>query len=69
MTGYGGTYTFDGKTVQHHIDISWNGAWTGITQVRTVTQDGDRLVYTTPPYPFSGDGKMSIGRLVWEKVK
>ena len=69
MTAYGGTYTFDGKTVQHHIDISWNEAWTGMTQIRTVTKEGERLVYTTPPSPFTGDGKMSIFRVVWEKVK
>ena len=69
MTAYGGTYTFDGTTVQHHLDISWNEAWTGTTQVRMVTKEGERLVYTNPPQPFSGDGKMSIVRLVWEKIK
>jgi hypothetical protein len=70
MTAYGGTYTFDGKTVQHHIDISWNGAWTGTTQIRNVTKEGERLVYTSHrPNPFSGDGKMSVVKLVWEKVK
>ena len=62
MTAYGGTYTFDGTTVQHHLDISWNEAWTGTTQVRMVTKEGERLVYTNPPQPFSGDGKMSIVR-------
>ena len=25
MVSYGGTYEFDGHTVKHHIDISWNG--------------------------------------------
>ena len=70
MTAYGGTYTFDGKTVQHHIDISWNGAWTGTTQIRNVTKESERLVYTSHrPNPFSGDGKMSVVKLVWEKVK
>ena len=24
MTAYGGTYKFDGKRVEHYIDISWN---------------------------------------------
>jgi len=69
MTAYGGTYTFDGKTVQHHIDISWNEAWTGTTQIRNITKEGERLVYTNSPIPFSGDGRMSTVRLVWEKVK
>ena len=70
MTPYGGTYTFDGKTVQHYIDISWNEAWTGTTQIRDVTKEGERLVYNSNrPVPFSGDGRMGIVRLVWEKVK
>ena len=68
MLAYGGTYTFDGHTVQHHIDISWNEAWTGTTQVRDVRREGDRLIYTTRPAPFSGDGKMSVVTVVWQKV-
>ena len=24
MFAYGGTYKFDGKKIEHHIDISWN---------------------------------------------
>ena len=48
MTAYGGTYKFDGSTIEHHIDISWNEVWTGTTQVKSVKRDADRLVYTTP---------------------
>jgi hypothetical protein len=69
MTAYGGTYKFDGKSIEHHIDISWNEVWTGTTQIRDVKKDGDRLIYTTRPAPFAGDGKMSVVTLVWEKVK
>jgi hypothetical protein len=69
MTAYGGTYTFDGKRVQHHIDISGNEVWTGTTVVREITKDGDKLVYSSPAAPFASDGKMSEVTLVWEKVK
>ena len=69
MTAYGGTYKFDGSNIEHHIDISWNEVWTGTTQVRSVKRDGDRLVYTTPPFHFHTDGKMSVNTLIWEKVK
>jgi Lipocalin-like domain len=69
MTAYAGTYKFDGKTVEHSIEISMNEVWSGTKQVRTVTQDGERLVYATPPFPFHLDGKMSINTLTWEKVK
>jgi Lipocalin-like domain len=29
MTAYGGTYKFDGTTVEHNIDIAWNEVWAG----------------------------------------
>ena len=69
MTAYAGTYTFDGTTVEHNIEISMNEVWSGTKQIRTVKRDGDRLVYATPPFPFHSDGKMSINTLVWEKAK
>jgi hypothetical protein len=69
MTAYAGTYKFDGSKVEHHIDLSSNEVWTGTTQVRSVKRDGERLVYTTPPFHFHADGKMSVNTLIWEKVK
>ena len=68
MAAYGGTYEFDGRTVKHHIDISWNQTWTGTTQIRDVQKDGDKLIYTTRPAPSPIDGKMSVVTLVWQKV-
>jgi hypothetical protein len=35
----------------------------------TDQKDGDRLIYTTKPQPFSADGKLSVITLVWEKLK
>jgi len=69
MTAYAGTYKFDGSTIQHHIDISMNEVWTGTKQTRFVKQEGSRLTYTTPPFPFHTDGKLSVNTLVWEKIK
>jgi hypothetical protein len=67
MQAYGGTYEFDGRTVKHHIDMSWNQTWTGTTQIRDLHKDGDKLIYTTRPYPFPADGKMSVVTVVWQK--
>jgi hypothetical protein len=53
MVAYGGTYTFHGDRIEHHIDISWNQLWTGTTVVRDIRRDGDRLIYTTKPAPFT----------------
>ena len=69
MLAYGGTYKFDGTRIEHHIDISWNESWTGTTAIRYVRKEGDKLIYTTDPAPFSGDGKRSVATLIWEKVK
>jgi hypothetical protein len=68
MFAYGGTFTFDGKMVEHHIDLSWNEVWTGTTVIREVKVEGDQLIYTSRPAPFAGDGKLSVGTVVWEKV-
>ena len=69
MTAYGGTYDFDGETIKHHIDISWNEVWTGTTEARSVARDGERLVFTTPPFHFHTDGKLSVNTLIWEKIE
>jgi hypothetical protein len=69
MISYGGTFSFDGKIVTHHVDISWNENWTGTDQIRNVRRDGGRLYITTNPQPSPIDGKMTIGILTWERMK
>lgn len=69
MTAYGGTYTFDGKTVEHHVDISWNEVFTGMSLRRDVSFDGDRVALTTAPSRRSSDGKMGVRTLIFERVK
>ena len=68
VTAYSGTFDCDASSVTHHIDLSWNSAWTGTTQVRSIKRDGNRLTYMTPPFRFFSDGRMSVGTLVWEKL-
>ena len=69
MIAYAGTYKFDGKTIEHHIDISWNEVWNGTTQVRDVKREGDQLIYTTRPAQSPVDGTMGFATLIWEKIK
>jgi hypothetical protein len=69
ITAYAGTYKFNGNTIEHNIDISMNEVWSGTKQVRSVKRDGDHLIYSTLPFPFHTDGKLSVNTLVWEKVK
>lgn len=69
LIAYGGTFTFDGKTVTHHVDISWNETWTGTAQVRNVRLEGRKLYLSTNPMPSPKDGKLIIGVVAWEKVE
>jgi hypothetical protein len=69
MQAYGGTYKFDGKTVEHHVDICWDEVRCGTVVARDIKKDGDLLVYTTRPAPFSGNGRLSVVTLAWRKVK
>jgi hypothetical protein len=64
---YGGTFEVNGNVIQHHVDVSSNGAWTGTTVTRDIAYDGPRLVLTTRPQ-LSSDGQMVILTLTWEKV-
>jgi hypothetical protein len=68
ITAYAGTYKFDGSSIEHSFEISMNEVWSGTKQIRTVKRDGERLIYSTPPFPFHTDGRMSINTLVWERV-
>jgi len=69
LIAYGGTFKFDGKTVTHYVDISWNETWTGTAQVRNVRLEGRKLHLSTNPMPSPEDGKLIIGVVVWEKVE
>jgi lipocalin-like protein len=62
MAAYGGTYSVAGDQVTHHVDISWNGTWTGTDQGRLVRLDGGKLFITTelPDFVYS---------LVWQKLE
>jgi hypothetical protein len=55
--------------VTHHVDVSWNEPWTGSDQTRNVRLEGDRLHLSPPPSPDPLDGKLSVRRMVWERVK
>jgi hypothetical protein len=69
MYAYAGTYTLEGEKVVHHVDISWNQAWTGTDLVRFYKLDGNILTITTAPNKSLVDGREGRSVLVWEKVK
>ena len=68
MVAYAGRYTVEPDRVIHHVEQSWNQAWTGTDLVRFYKRDGDRLTLTTAPAPNPRDGQMSVSTLVWERL-
>jgi hypothetical protein len=69
MFAYAGTYTLDGDKVTHHVDISWNEAWTGTDVVRFYKLEGNTLTITTAPSKSGIDGREGRTLVVWERVK
>jgi hypothetical protein len=70
MLAYGGHYTIDGDEITHHVDISWNEAWTGTSQKRLFRfESDDRVHLSTRPSPDPVHGHMSTRTMTWEKMK
>jgi hypothetical protein len=69
LIAYAGTYSIEGDKVTHHIDASWNQAWTGTTQVRQFRIDGNCLYIKTLPAKNPVTGKESSAVLIWTKVE
>ena len=69
VLAYAGTYSVEGNEVTHHVDISWNEAWTGTHQTRIARFEGDRVHLSTQPTPDPVDGRLSMRTLTWEKLK
>lgn len=56
MFAYSGSYTVEPDRIVHHVDMSWNEAWSGTEQIRFCNVDGDTLTYASAPglNPFDG---------------
>ena len=68
MLAYTGTYTLDDEKAVHHVDASWNQAWTGTDQVRFYKLDGDRLTITGAPAKDPHTGQDTIYRIEFDRV-
>jgi len=69
MLAYAGTFSVEGSTVHHCVDISWNENYTGTNLVRHVRLEGDTLYLTTEPQPNPVDGKVNVVYLKWVRLK
>ncbi|MGP0089605.1 MAG: lipocalin-like domain-containing protein [Xanthobacteraceae bacterium] len=68
MMAYAGTYTVDAEKIVHHIDTSWNEAWTGTDQVRFYKIDGDTLAIRGAPARDPQTGQEVIYHVVFQRL-
>jgi Lipocalin-like domain len=67
MSAYAGTYAIDGNKITHHVDASWNEAWTGTQQARFFKLENGTLTLTTASGRGGLDGRIGVSTLVWER--
>ena len=68
MFAYSGTYTVKSDRVIHHLDMSWNEAWTGTEQIRICKIEGNILTYTTAPAKNPLDGNEVVHTVKFERA-
>ena len=68
MLAYAGTYTLDDEKAIHHVDASWNQAWTGTEQIRFYRLDGDHLSVTGEKAPDPYTGQEIIHRIEFQRL-
>ncbi len=69
VSAYAGTYEIDQDTVTHHVEMSWNEAWSGTQQVRRWSVSGDTLTLETTPRTAGTDSREFINTLTWQRVE
>jgi hypothetical protein len=69
MSAYAGTYTVEGDTVVHHVEVAWQPGWVGSDQPRQAKLDGDMLTIRTQPIRNTLEGKDYVYILVWKRAQ
>jgi len=67
MYAYSGRYTVEDDRVIHHVDTSWNEAWSGGDQVRFASLNGNRLTIRSAPQPSPHTGRNVASVVEWER--
>lgn len=69
LIAYAGSYSIDGYKITHHIEASWNQAWTGTIQVSLFNIDGKSLYIRTGPSKSPMTGRQSSIVYIWVRVE
>jgi hypothetical protein len=68
MFAYLGTYTVEPDRVIHHLDMSWNEAWSGTEQVRFCKIEGNNLTLTSTSAKNPLDGHEVVHEVIYERA-
>lgn len=68
MFAYAGTFTIDHEKVIHHIDMSWNEAWTGTDQMRFYKLQNDELTYISAPAKNPMTGRDCVHTVIFRRA-
>ena len=68
LLAYSGTYTVDDKKVTHHVDVSWNQAFTNTDVIRFYALTDGILTITAEPAIDPYSGREVIHRLEFRKA-
>ena len=69
MLAYSATYTIEDDRVVHHVDASWNQAWTGTDLIRPYTLEGDTLTISGAPSKDPATGEDVMYRIAFRKLR
>jgi Lipocalin-like domain len=69
MVSYAGTYSLEGDKLTNKIEVAWNQAWNGTSQVRFVQIKDDRLTVKTQAFVSPFLNKQIVSTLVFDRVK
>jgi hypothetical protein len=69
MFAYSGRYTVEPDRIVHHVDLSWNEAWSGTDQVRYCRVDGDTLTYTSAPAQSPFDRREIVHEVTYQRER
>jgi hypothetical protein len=69
MFAYAGTFTIDHEKVIHHIDMSWNQAWTGTDQIRFYKLHNGVLTYIGAPAKNPMTGRDCVHTVIFHRAQ
>jgi Lipocalin-like domain len=67
MFAYSGSYTVESDRIVHHVDLSWNEAWSGTEQVRFCSVNANTLTYSSAPAKNPFDGREVVHEVTYRR--